>query len=134
VETNDGPVAYRFEYAAGGGGVCTITDTATATTTKSQPAHFDFLSATGSLFDPAGGEDYLTWSDPYKAADVGLGRLFAFDVIKSKDDVSTNLEVYCVFSGAPNTTQLWTMAISKNIIGIKYEREQPVETRILSQY
>lgn len=97
---------------------------------KSQDAYFDYVSATGGLFDASGSESYKQWSDPAVIGDESYGRLFVFDCVKPDADRSSNVEAYIKFSTAPTTTATWVFGLSKQITGIKYGASgQPEETK-----
>ena len=111
-----------------------LVENASPLISQSQQAYFDFLGATGAFFDASGGETYAEWQDSTGITVDSHGRLFAFDIIHPSTDNSSNVELYVNGTGL-TTTQVWTFAIAKNVIGISFdERNQPVETKVVQTY
>ena len=89
--------------------------------------YYDWLAAIDGYDDPSGGAEYQVWADPCLIADKGLGRLFAFNIIKNAADRDTTAEVQLAFSTAPTTTNVWIFAISKVAYELVYGPQNKVE-------
>jgi hypothetical protein len=104
-----------------------------ATQSTSADAYLDWLTSTDAMLDPSGGASYADWSDPTIATDTGLGRLFAFPIIKPTNDQDTTCEVSVSFSAAPATTNVWLLCFSKQAWLIEYGTNNTIsETRAVN--
>jgi len=91
-----------------------------ATASKSTEAYTDYLGAVSALQDPSGAEKITQWKDPKLTTDESFGRLFAFNVVRPSNDMSSTAELQVNFSTAPTTTRCIVFSIEKVAYGITY--------------
>lgn len=99
----------------------------TATASKSADAYTDYLGAVSALQDPSGSESIYVWKDPKTVDSVAFGRLFAFNVVRPSNDMSSTAELQVNFSAQPANTRVFLWGIEKVAYSITYGANKQVQ-------
>ena len=106
--------------------------TETATRTDSIQPYLDYIANTEGQLDPAGSYAYNDWIDPIGVATTGLGRLFAFSLVKPANSSDTTAELMLTFSSAVSAGLMRVMlfSLSKVAIGVTYnDNNTPIDIK-----
>ena len=100
-----------------------------ATVHRSTEAYLDYLGAVSAMQDPSGSESLSVWKDPKINTDVSFGRLFAFNIVRPSNDMSSTAELVVNFSAGytANSTRVILFGIEKTVYSVVYGANKQVQ-------